>query len=72
LGPSIMSRREYDAVKVFGTIAKSVGFRPNGQGRRDLDEARRTLPPPKRSERGQDINKRMSCEFFVALTKDEE
>ncbi len=72
LGPSIMSRREYDAAKVFGIIARSVGFRPNGHGRRDLDEARRSLPPPKWSERGQDINKRMTCEFFVALIKDEE
>jgi DNA modification methylase len=72
MGPSILSRREYDAARVLGAVARSVGFRPTGDGRRDILQARRSLPPPKRSERGLDINKRMTCEFYVALMKDDE
>lgn len=72
MGPSILSRREYDAAKVLGTVARSVGFRPTGHGRRDILETRRSLPPPRRSERSLDINKRMTCEYYVALVKDEE
>jgi hypothetical protein len=72
MGPSILSRREYDAAKVLNQMAASVGFRPIGHGRRDLSEARRSLPPPRRSKRGQSINKRMTCEFYMALAKDPE
>jgi hypothetical protein len=72
MGPSILSRREYDAAKVLAEVAKLVGFRPNGYGRRDIHEARRSLPPPRRAGRGESINKRMTCEFYVALVKDDE
>jgi DNA modification methylase len=70
MGPSILSRREYDAANVLSRMAASVGFRPIGHGRRDLSEARRSLPPPCRSKRSQSMNKRMTCEFYVALAKD--
>jgi hypothetical protein len=72
MGPSILSRREYDAAKVLNQVAASVGFRPIGHGRRDLSEARRSLPPPRRSKRAQSVNKRMTCEFYMALAKDQE
>ena len=70
MGPSILSRREYDAANVLNQVAASVGFRAIGHGRRDLSETRRSLPPPRRSKRAQSINKRMTCEFYVALAKD--
>jgi hypothetical protein len=70
MGPSILSRRRYDAAIVLNQVAASVGFRPIGHGRRDLCDARRSLPPPHRSQRGQRINKRMTCEFYMALAKD--
>jgi hypothetical protein len=69
MGPSILSRREYDAAKVLVEIARSVGFHALGHGRRDLCGTRRSLPPPKRSARGESINRRMTCEFFVAMEK---
>ena len=72
MGPSILSRREYDAAKVLNQVAASVGFRPIGHGRRELCEARRSLPPPRRSRRAQSMNKRMTCEFYMALAKDQE
>ena len=69
MGPSILSRRDYDAAKVLCTVARSVGFTPLGHGRRDISEQRRSLPPPRRSDRAAAINKRMTCEFYVALAK---
>ena len=72
MGPSIMSRHEYDGAKVLYQVAESVGFRRLGHGRRDISETRRSLPPPRRSERAQSIHKRMTCEFYVALSKDAE
>jgi DNA modification methylase len=72
MGPSILSRREYDAAKVLNQVAARVGFRPIGHGRRDFSEARRSLPPPRRSKRGESLNKRMTCEFYMVLAKDRE
>ena len=72
MGPSILSRRDYDAAKVLNEVAASVGFRPVANGRRDLAASRRSLPPPRRSQRGETLNTRMSCEVFVALRKDHE
>jgi DNA modification methylase len=70
MGPSILSRRNYDAPEVLFQIAREVGFRPLGHGRRDLSETRRSLPPPRRSRLADSINKRMTCEFYVAMTKE--
>lgn len=69
MGPSILSRRDYDAAPVLIEVAKAVGFTPLGHGRRDISEARRSLPPPRRGGRGESINKRMTCEYYVALSK---
>jgi hypothetical protein len=69
MGPSILSRRNYDAPEVLFDVARAVGFRPLGHGRRDLSETRRSLPPPRRSRQSDSINKRMTCEFYVVLTK---
>lgn len=69
MGPSILSRRDYDAAKVLTELARSVGFTPLGHGRRDIAESRRSLPPPRRSGRAQSINKRMTCEYYIALAK---
>ncbi len=69
MGPSILSRRDYDAAEVLTELARSVGFTPLGHGRRDIAESRRSLPPPRRSGRAQSINKRMTCEYFIALSK---
>jgi hypothetical protein len=70
MGPSILSRRDYDAAEVLCNVAGEVGFRPGGHGRRDLCETRRSLPPPRRSKLADSINRRMTCEFYVVLTKD--
>jgi DNA modification methylase len=70
MGPSILSRRNYDAAEVLCDIAREVGFRPVGHGRRDLSESRRSLPPPRRSRQADSINKRMTCEFYVVMTKE--
>lgn len=70
MGPSILSRRNYDAAKVLCEVAREVGFRPVGHGRRDLSETRRSLPPPRRSKSADSMNKRMTCEFYVVMTKE--
>lgn len=70
VGPSLLSRREYDAAGVFEMLAAEAGLRLIAKGRRSLPEARRSLPPPKRSARAQSINKRMNCEYFLAFMKD--
>jgi DNA modification methylase len=70
MGPSILSRRDYDAAEVLCDVAREVGFRPVGHGRRDLSETRRSLPPPRRSRLADSINKRMTCEFYVIMTKE--
>ena len=59
----VPSRRDSDAAEVLIEIAKSVGYRALGHGRRDISEARRSLPPPRRSGRAAAINKRMSAGF---------
>lgn len=69
MGPSILSRRDYDAAEVLMAIAKAVGFHPLGYGRRDICTTRRSLPPPRRSARAESINRRMTCEFYIALSK---
>jgi DNA modification methylase len=70
MGPSILSRRNYDAAEVLCGVAREVGFQPVGHGRRDLSETRRSLPPPRRSKLADSINKRMTCEFYVVITKE--
>lgn len=70
MGPSILSRRDYDAVQVLCEVATEAGFSPGGHGRRDLCESRRSLPPPRRSKLSESINRRMNCEFYVALGKE--
>jgi DNA modification methylase len=69
-GPSILSRRSYDAAEVLCKLAREIGFHPIGHGRRDLRDTRRSLPPPRRSKPADCINKRMTCEFYVVLTKE--
>ena len=70
MGPSIFSRRDYDAAEVLCDVAREVGFRPVGHGRRDLSETRRSLPPPRRSKLADSINRRMTCEFYVLFIKE--
>jgi DNA modification methylase len=70
MGPSILSRRDYDAAEVLCDVASQVGFRPVAHGRRDLIGTRRSMPPPCRSRLADSINKRMTCEFYVAMTKE--
>jgi hypothetical protein len=70
MGPSILSRRNYDAAEVLCDVAREAGFRPIGHGRRDLSETRRSLPPPRRSKSGNSIDRRMTCEFYVVVTKE--
>ncbi len=70
MGPSILSRRNYDAAEVLSEVAREVGFQRLGHGRRDLSETRRSLPPPRRSRLADSINKRMTCEFYVVMTKE--
>lgn len=71
VGPSILSRRRYDGGDVLAQLARSVGWRVIGHTRRDFAANRRSLPPPHRNHRSQAINKRMSCEFYVALRNPE-
>jgi tRNA G10 N-methylase Trm11 len=71
VGPSILSRREYDAGNVLGILARSERFRVVAQGRRDISAANRSLPPPRRTSRGQSIHHRMTCELYVLLVKDD-
>jgi DNA modification methylase len=72
LGPSIMSRKTYDSVATFSVLAKEHGFEVLGDARRALSIANRSLPPPNRARRQQAINRRMTCEFYVALRKPRE
>ena len=69
LGPSILSRRDYDADEVFSRLARLCNFEVIGVARRDLSSANRSLPPPKRNARGDAINRRMTCEIFILLRK---
>jgi len=71
MGPSIFSRREYDAANVLGDIARTVGFHLIGHGRRNISELRRSLPPPRRSGQSVGINKRITCEFYIVLAKEQ-
>jgi DNA modification methylase len=69
LGPSIASRSKYDSVNIFSTLAEDVGFEVIGDAKRELSAANRSLPPPNRSRRRDSINRRMTCEFYIALRK---
>jgi hypothetical protein len=68
MGPSILSRREYDGANVLSDMACDVGFRLIGYGRRELSDARRSLPPPRRSKVIESINKRMTCEGGLIIS----
>jgi DNA modification methylase len=69
VGPSILSRREYDGAAVVGEIAKLVGLELLATGRRNLNPQNRSLPPPNRNSRSQSIHRRMTCELYVSLRK---
>jgi len=69
LGPSILSRRDYDSIEVFSQIAEQAGLRAVGSTRRDLNATNRSMPPPNRQQRGQTINQRMTCEHYVIVRK---
>jgi DNA modification methylase len=71
MGPSILSRREYDGAEVLGQIAAFVGYRVVGCSRRDLSPTNRSLPPPRRVARAQTINRRMTCELYALLLKED-
>lgn len=71
VGPSILSRREYDGAEVLAKIAKEAGLDVVGHDRRDLSTTNRSLPPPNRNRRSASIHKRMTCELYVALRKPE-
>lgn len=71
VGPSIFSRRDYDGAEVLSQVACVAGYRVVGSGRRDLSSANRSLPPPKQVARAETINRRMTCELYVALVKEE-
>lgn len=69
VGPSILSRREYDGAVVLGQIARHAGLEVLGDARRDLNASSRSLPPPNRNQRQASMHKRMTCELYVALRK---
>lgn len=69
VGPSILSRREYDGARVLTEIARVAGLETLGHDRRDLSSTNRSLPPPNRNQRVASIHKRMTCELYVALRK---
>lgn len=71
VGPSILSRRDYDGAEVLSQVARAAGYRMVGSGRRDLSSANRSLPPPNRVARAETINRRMTCELYVAFVKEE-
>jgi hypothetical protein len=71
VGPSILSRRDYDGGDILAQIARAAGYRIIGQARRDLSPNNRSLPPPNRTARSQQINRRMTCELYVLLVKDD-
>ena len=67
VGPSLLTRGRYDGADVISELAQSVGWSVVGHSRRGIASDRRSLPPPKYPLRRRAINKRMSCEFYVAL-----
>lgn len=69
LGPSVLSRRTYDSAEVFSLLAREAGFSIVGAARRDLSAANRSLPAPFRGRQRKALDHRMSCEYFVALSK---
>lgn len=69
LGPSILSRRDYDGAAVVIEIAKLSGLEFLATGRRNLNAQNRSLPPPNRNARNQSIHRRMTCELYVSLRK---
>lgn len=69
VGPSILSRREYDGAQVLAELARAAGLEYVAHERRDLSSTNRSLPPPNRNQRGASLHKRMTCEFYVALRK---
>jgi DNA modification methylase len=70
VGPSILSRRDYDGAEVLGRIARAAGYRVVGYARRDLSASNRSLPPPRRFALSESINQRMTCELYVVLNKE--
>lgn len=69
VGPSLLSRRNYDGAQVVAEIARTAGLELLGHDRRDLSSSNRSLPPPNRNRRSNFIHKRMTCELFIALRK---
>ncbi|MBV8593223.1 MAG: hypothetical protein JOZ27_02860 [Caulobacteraceae bacterium] len=69
VGPSILSRRAYDGATVLAAIANVAGFELMAHDRRDLSPANRSLPPPERRGQRASLDKRMTCELYVALRK---
>ena len=69
MGPSILRRDRQDSAQVLGAVAESVGLRSDGHARRDIEQARRSLPPPGRVGNGEIIDRRMVCEIYIALVK---
>ena len=67
VGPSLLTRGRYDGADVISELAQSVGWSVVGYARRGIASDRRSLPPPNYPLRSKAINKRMSCEFYVAL-----
>ena len=71
VGPSLLTRQRYDGGDVFADLARRVGWQSIGQARRDIAADGRSLPPPGGTLRSHALNKRMSCEFYVALRNPE-
>jgi hypothetical protein len=69
LGPSIASRKAHDSVPVLSRIASDVGFEVVGHSRRNISSVNRSMPPPNKAKRRQNINRRMTCEYYLALRK---
>jgi DNA modification methylase len=69
VGPSILSRRDYDGAAVIAEIARLSGLEFLADGRRNLNAENRSLPPPNRNARSQSIHRRMTCELYVSLRK---
>lgn len=69
VGPTILSKREYDGAAVIGEIAQIAGLELLAAGRRNLNPQNRSLPPPNRNARSQSIHRRMTCELYVSLRK---
>lgn len=69
VGPSILSRREYDGAAVLAEVAHLAGLDFLASDRRNLNAQNRSLPPPNRNARSQSLHRRMTCELYVVLQK---